>query len=165
MSNPRHVVFGPTGEIGRWLVAELTGAGDQVAVIMRNAGARRDTFAAWIAAHGGNARQLVFIEGDVTRDRLGIDELGRKQIADARLIYNLSARYAWGLSKRRPPRSMCAGQSGSSNSQQRSPRGRASFTRPAISWHPNYGSNSWVCAGTRRRRSSNGRVSSRPWSL
>lgn len=99
MSNPRHVVFGPTGEIGRWLVAELTGAGDQVAVIMRNAGARRDTFAAWIAAHGGNARQLVFIEGDVTRDRLGIDELGRKQIADARLIYNLSARYAWGLSK------------------------------------------------------------------
>ena len=66
---------------------------------MRNAGARRDTFAAWIAAHGGNARQLVFIEGDVTRDRLGIDELGRKQIADARLIYNLSARYAWGLSK------------------------------------------------------------------
>jgi pimeloyl-ACP methyl ester carboxylesterase/nucleoside-diphosphate-sugar epimerase len=94
----RSVVLGATGEIGRWLVAELTGSGENVTIVMRNAAARAEEYVKWIAAHQGQPDRLSIVEGDVTQDQLGIEKVDRASLADARLVYNLSGRYAWGLS-------------------------------------------------------------------
>ena len=99
MSVPGIVVFGATGEIGRWLVVDLTASGERVAAVLRKPAARRGEFLSWIDRHGGDAGKIAVIEGDLTHDRLGIDDASYGTLADIRLVYNLGGRYAWGLTR------------------------------------------------------------------
>ncbi|GAW42274.1 short chain dehydrogenase [Brevundimonas sp. SH203] len=99
MPDPSVVVFGGTGEIGRWLVVELTAADTAVALVLRNAQGRQAEFSSWIEDHGGDASKIVYVEGDLTLDRLGLGDRFIETLTAVRLVYNLSGRYAWGMTR------------------------------------------------------------------
>lgn len=99
MNHPGIVIFGATGEIGRWLVVELTAAGETVALVVRNVEARHSEFSSWINRHGGNASNIIYTEGDVTHDWLGISDAVLRTMFCVRLVYNLSGRYSWGMTR------------------------------------------------------------------
>ncbi|MGW5355844.1 alpha/beta fold hydrolase [Streptomyces sp. NPDC004031] len=78
------IVFGATGFIGRSLVAELLGRGQQVAAVVRN-----DTLTPWLTGQGIGTGGLTVATADITRPLGGLP--------DARVVYNCAARYAFGL--------------------------------------------------------------------
>ncbi len=87
------MVTGGTGLIGRWLLAELTRT-RTVAAIVRNAAARGAELRAFVDRHGGDARRLVVVEGDVEAPGLGLKE----ELEGVRDVFHLAARFAFGLS-------------------------------------------------------------------
>ncbi|WP_342375051.1 SDR family oxidoreductase [Myxococcus stipitatus] len=91
------LVIGSTGLIGRWLVPELTRQGRRVALLSRNAQARAQEYRDWVAALGGEPRQLVFLEGDLDAPRLGLRTSDEASLAGVRDVFHLGARFAWHL--------------------------------------------------------------------
>ncbi|AGC46859.1 hypothetical protein MYSTI_05582 [Myxococcus stipitatus DSM 14675] len=91
------LVIGATGLIGRWLVPELTRQGRRVALLSRNAQARAQEYRDWVAALGGEPRQLVFLEGDLDAPRLGLSASDDASLAGVRDVFHLGARFAWHL--------------------------------------------------------------------
>ncbi|GAB2511287.1 alpha/beta fold hydrolase [Nocardia heshunensis] len=81
------IVFGATGFIGRSLVAELLGEGQQVAAAVRT-----DTLTPWLAARGIDLGGLTVVTADITEPLSGLPEV--------RDVYNTAARYAFGLEER-----------------------------------------------------------------
>ncbi|MEV3927738.1 alpha/beta fold hydrolase [Actinomadura coerulea] len=78
------IVFGATGFVGRSLVAELLGRGQQVTAVVRN-----DTLTPWLTDQGVDAGRLVIATADITRPLTGLP--------DVRDVYNTAGRYAFGL--------------------------------------------------------------------
>ncbi|MEV3927442.1 alpha/beta fold hydrolase [Actinomadura coerulea] len=78
------IVFGATGFVGRSLVAELLGRGQQVAAVVRN-----DTLTPWLTDQGVDTGKLVIVTADITRPLTGLP--------DVRDVYNTAGRYAFGL--------------------------------------------------------------------
>ena len=89
------LVTGATGFIGRWLLASLTRDGQKVAALVRNADKRRDELASSVNRLGGDARNLLVVEGDVEQEGLGL----RAPLTSIRVVHHLAARFAFGLSR------------------------------------------------------------------
>ncbi|MFI6291319.1 alpha/beta fold hydrolase [Nonomuraea sp. NPDC050790] len=80
------IVFGASGFVGRFLVAELLGRGQRVA-----AAVREDTLTPWLRAQGTGTGGLRVVTADLTRPLAGLPE--------ARDVYNTAGRYAFGLTR------------------------------------------------------------------
>ncbi|MFJ2032268.1 NAD-dependent epimerase/dehydratase family protein [Streptosporangium sp. NPDC087985] len=78
------IVFGATGFIGRSLVAELLGRGQQVAAAVRN-----DTLTPWLTSQDVNTSGLTVVTADITRPLAGLPQV--------RDVYNPAGRFAFGL--------------------------------------------------------------------
>ncbi|MFF8409450.1 alpha/beta fold hydrolase [Streptomyces omiyaensis] len=81
------IVFGATGFIGRFLVAELLGRGQRVAAAVRN-----DTLTPWLVSRGVDLGGLEIVTADVTRPLTELPEV--------RDVYNAAGRFAFGLGER-----------------------------------------------------------------
>ncbi|AKF10033.1 alpha/beta fold hydrolase [Sandaracinus amylolyticus] len=86
-------VTGGSGFIGRWLLAELTRRGRRVVALVRRAGEREKELRAFVDAHGGDARLLRCVDGDLTRDGLGLD-IALEGVRD---VYHLGAAFEFGM--------------------------------------------------------------------
>lgn len=80
------IVFGATGFIGRSLVAELLGRGQQVVAVVRN-----DTLTPWLKSRNVGTGGLTVVTADISRPLTGAGLPG------ARDVYNTAGRYSFGL--------------------------------------------------------------------
>ncbi|MFJ9695525.1 SDR family oxidoreductase [Kitasatospora sp. NPDC101183] len=95
---PRALVIGATGFIGRWLVLELLGRGTPVAATFRGTTAGA-ALRRWLRTHGGDERGLTTVAADVTAPGLGLRPGGEDRLGEVRDVYNLAARYQFGLTR------------------------------------------------------------------
>ena len=93
----RALVTGATGLVGRWLITELSRDGWEVLAPVRRAAERGAELAAWVGAHGGDARRIRVVEGDLAKDGLGLDTEARAAALGSRLVLHLGAAMAMGL--------------------------------------------------------------------
>ncbi|GAA2208360.1 hypothetical protein GCM10009850_038180 [Nonomuraea monospora] len=87
---PDSIVFGASGLIGRFLVAELLRRGRAVAATVRGA----DRLTAWLTEEGVPVDGLTVVRADITRPGLGLPPGELTQVRD---VYNCAGRYAFGL--------------------------------------------------------------------
>ncbi|TDD75653.1 NAD-dependent epimerase/dehydratase family protein [Actinomadura darangshiensis] len=92
---PGSLVFGATGFIGRWLVAELLAQGRPVAVTVREEG-RGDELRTWLRGHDVDDGRLSVAEADIARPGLGLD---RERLDWVRDVYNAAALFRFGLGR------------------------------------------------------------------
>jgi pimeloyl-ACP methyl ester carboxylesterase/nucleoside-diphosphate-sugar epimerase len=93
------LVTGASGLIGRWLVPELTRLGRDVVAIVRQADRRRAEYLAWVADHGGDARRVTLIDGDLARPGLGLDVEGTRLASTARDVFHVGALMQFGMTE------------------------------------------------------------------
>jgi TetR/AcrR family transcriptional repressor of lmrAB and yxaGH operons len=93
-----HVVTGATGLIGRWLVPELTRLGRDVALV-RRADERRAEYLRWVTDHGGDAKRVTLVEGDLAAPDLGLDAEGRRLASTARDVFHAGALMQFGMTE------------------------------------------------------------------
>ena len=93
------LVFGATGFIGRWLVAELLGRGRTVAVAVRGGADRGEELRGWLREHGVDARGLVVVDADIARPGLGLGEGDRERLEGVRDVFNAAALFRFGLGR------------------------------------------------------------------
>ncbi|MFS0692101.1 alpha/beta fold hydrolase [Streptomyces nitrosporeus] len=86
------VVFGAGGFIGRSLVLELLGRGEEVAAAVHGGG---DRLTRWLTDRGAATGRLTVLTADITRPGLGLPEQGLDEVRD---VYNTAARFAFGMS-------------------------------------------------------------------
>ena len=86
------MVTGGTGLIGRWLLAELTRTRN-VAAVVRRAKDRTAELREFVSAHGGDARRLTVVDGDVETPGLGLTE----SFDAVRDVFHVAARFAFRL--------------------------------------------------------------------
>ncbi|GAB2769617.1 alpha/beta fold hydrolase [Amycolatopsis magusensis] len=90
------VVFGATGFLGRWTVLHLLGRGRRVAAVVRDPGGLSD----WLVDHGADVERLLFVAGDITAGPgLGLSAEDDERLVGARDVFNVAARYRFGLSR------------------------------------------------------------------
>jgi len=92
-NTPDTLVTGGTGFLGRWLLASLTSRGRHVAALVRNAGERGPELCAFVDAHGGDARRLVVLDGDLGAEGLGLE----RPLDEVRDVFHLAAAFAFGM--------------------------------------------------------------------
>ncbi|GAA2883942.1 alpha/beta fold hydrolase [Nonomuraea rubra] len=88
---PDSLVFGASGLIGRFLVAELLSRGHTVAAAARGGG---DALTAWLTGRNVPVDGLAIVRADITRPGLGLPP---DELAAVRDVYNCAGRYAFGL--------------------------------------------------------------------
>lgn len=97
MSAARHaLVFGASGFIGRWLVAELASQGVQVTSVVRSE-ASAEELNAWLCAHG-LAEGTPWVLVDFDADDLGL-AADASALAGITEIYNLAGAFRFGMSR------------------------------------------------------------------
>ncbi|MGV9264268.1 SDR family oxidoreductase [Kitasatospora sp. NPDC003701] len=98
---PRTLVLGATGFLGRWLVLELLGRGESVAAGVRGGPgtARDEQLRHWLREHGTDDSALTTVAADLTRPGLGLTTADEARLAGVRDVHNLAARYLFGLDR------------------------------------------------------------------
>ncbi|MBI1758836.1 MAG: alpha/beta fold hydrolase [Actinobacteria bacterium] len=91
------LVVGGTGQIGRWLLPELTRRGRSVAAVVRDGAAREAELRGWVADHGGVPELLVVLTGDLERPGLGLTAADDQRLLAIRDVYNVGGLFAFGL--------------------------------------------------------------------
>jgi dihydroflavonol-4-reductase len=94
MNDGEVLVTGANGFIGRWLLCELTGRGRSVVAMVRRAAEREAELRSFVSAHGGDARLLRVVEGEIERPGLGLTA----PLTGVRAVYHLAARFEFGAS-------------------------------------------------------------------
>ena len=90
-------VTGGTGYIGQHLLALLTAKGHPTTVLMRKPEAL-PALQVLVNQHGGDARLLTAVAGDLALPELGLDADALLQVQRAKVVFHLGAHFAWGLS-------------------------------------------------------------------
>lgn len=93
-------VTGGSGFVGQHLLAHLTTAGHKTWVLMRspeNIGRLRDQ----VSQLGGNPALVHVVEGDISRDGLGLSDAGKQCVSSASVVFHLAAQFSWGLTMER----------------------------------------------------------------
>lgn len=99
MPLPTTLVLGADGFLGRWLTLDLLLRGQHVAVGLRGGGARDAGLRAWLTGHGAGTTALTTVDTDVSRPGLGLSPADDARLAGVRDVFNLAARYAFGLAR------------------------------------------------------------------
>lgn len=98
---PRTLILGATGFLGRWLTLELLHRGEPVAAAVRggrdSAGDRE--LRQWLRGHGANNGTLTTVATDITRPGLGLSAADDARLGAVRDIHNLAALYRFGLGR------------------------------------------------------------------
>ena len=97
MQKTTTLVTGATGFIGRWLVLELLSQGLSVTALMRKPDAQLPDLQEWIRQRGGDAKKLSAMQGDLSKDKLGLSVQDIEQLNDLHHIFHLGAVMQWNL--------------------------------------------------------------------
>ncbi|AHC82250.1 MULTISPECIES: SDR family oxidoreductase [Pseudomonas] len=89
-------VTGGSGFVGQHLLAHLTATGHKTWVLMRNP-ANIERLKEQVGQLGGNPAYLNAVEGDISRDGLGLSEADRQCVTSAAVVFHLAAQFTWGL--------------------------------------------------------------------
>ena len=93
-------VTGGSGFVGQHLLARLTAAGYKAWVLMRTPG-NIERLRKQVGQLGGNPAYIHAVEGDISREGLGISEADKQCVSSASVIFHLAAEFSWGLSMER----------------------------------------------------------------
>ncbi|WP_336938384.1 SDR family oxidoreductase [Acinetobacter modestus] len=92
------LVAGATGFVGRFLIAELLKNGHQVFALLRRQSVQQASLEQWFSAQHIPTHSLTFIQGDVTKPKLGMSEQDWEKLSSVNTLYNSSALFSWNLS-------------------------------------------------------------------
>ncbi|MBF8739563.1 SDR family oxidoreductase [Pseudomonas guariconensis] len=89
-------VTGGSGFVGQHLLARLTATGHKTWVLMRNPeniGHLKEQ----VGRLGGNPAFIHAVEGDISREGLGLSEADRRCVSSVSVVFHLAAQFSWGL--------------------------------------------------------------------
>lgn len=89
-------VTGGSGFVGQHLLAHLTTIGHTTRVLMRNPdniGHLREQ----VTRLGGDPAFIHAVEGDISREGLGLSEADKQRLSSASVVFHLAAQFTWGL--------------------------------------------------------------------
>ncbi|RCL27569.1 NAD-dependent dehydratase [Pseudomonas sp. AFG_SD02_1510_Pfu_092] len=89
-------VTGGSGFVGQHLLARLTATGHKTWVLMRNP-ENLERLRQQVSQLGGNPEHVQAVQGDISRDGLGLDEAGMRSVSSAAVAFHLAAEFTWGL--------------------------------------------------------------------
>jgi pimeloyl-ACP methyl ester carboxylesterase/nucleoside-diphosphate-sugar epimerase len=81
-------VTGGTGLLGRWVVNALAARGRNVGVLVRGSKERGADLVAWLGARGADVSRVALLEGELTRDGLGLSALDARSLAHVRDVFH-----------------------------------------------------------------------------
>ncbi|NQD53893.1 SDR family oxidoreductase [Pseudomonas sp. CM25] len=93
-------VTGGSGFVGQHLVARLTATGHKTWVLMRSP-ENIERLKEQVGRLGGNPAHIHAVEGDISKEGLGLSKDDRQYVASASVIFHLAAQFCWGLTMER----------------------------------------------------------------
>ncbi|WP_343597047.1 SDR family oxidoreductase [Pseudomonas sp.] len=93
-------VTGGSGFVGQHLLAHLTTAGHKTWVLMRSP-ENIERLREQVGQLGGNPALVHAVEGDISRDGLGLSDAGRQCVSTVSVVFHLAAQFSWGLTMER----------------------------------------------------------------
>ncbi|WP_422403752.1 SDR family oxidoreductase [Pseudomonas sp. GZD-209] len=93
-------VTGGSGFVGQHLLARLTAKGYKTRVLMRTPG-NIERLRKQVSQLGGNPAYIHAVEGDISREGLGLSEADKQCVSSVSVIFHLAAEFSWGLSMER----------------------------------------------------------------
>ncbi|MCU0122931.1 SDR family oxidoreductase [Pseudomonas vlassakiae] len=93
-------VTGGSGFVGQHLLARLTATGHKAWVLMRSP-ENIDRLRQQVSSLGGDAAYIHAVEGDISREGLGLSEADRQRVSSAAVAFHLAAQFTWGLTMER----------------------------------------------------------------
>lgn len=93
-------VTGGSGFVGQHLLARLTATGHKTWVLMRTP-ANIERVREQVGRLGGNPAFIHAVEGDISREGLGLSESDKERISAAAVVFHLAAQFTWGLTMER----------------------------------------------------------------
>ncbi|XBT41853.1 SDR family oxidoreductase [Pseudomonas viridiflava] len=89
-------VTGGSGFVGQHLLAHLTATGHTTRVLMRNP-ENIERLRAQVSRLGGDPAYIHAVEGDISREGLGLSEADKQCVSSAAVVFHLAAQFTWGL--------------------------------------------------------------------
>ncbi|WP_087500727.1 SDR family oxidoreductase [Pseudomonas sp. SID14000] len=89
-------VTGGSGFVGQHLLARLTATGHKTWVLMRNP-ENIERLREQVGRLGGNPAYIHAVEGDISREGLGLSEADQQCVSSAAVVFHLAAQFTWGL--------------------------------------------------------------------
>ncbi|MFC5664927.1 SDR family oxidoreductase [Kitasatospora misakiensis] len=96
------LILGANGFIGRWLTLHLLATGRPTIAGVRgngNGNGNGDELRAWLRERNAADAELTTVQVDVTRPDLGLSSTDREALSATADVYNLAARYRFGLTR------------------------------------------------------------------
>ncbi|SDT32458.1 Male sterility protein [Pseudomonas asplenii] len=89
-------VTGGSGFVGQHLLARLTATGHKTWVLMRSPG-NIERLREQVGQLGGNPASIHAVEGDISKEGLGLSEADRQRVASVSVVFHAAAQFTWGL--------------------------------------------------------------------
>lgn len=93
-------VTGGSGFVGQHLLARLTSTEHKTWVLMRSP-ANIERLKEQVGQLGGNPAYIHAVEGDISREGLGLSEADKQRVSAATVVFHLAAQFTWGLAMER----------------------------------------------------------------
>lgn len=93
-------ITGGSGFVGQHLLSRLTATGHKTWVLMRTPG-NIERLREQVGQLGGNPAFIHAVEGDISREGLGLSEADKQNVSAATVIFHLAAEFSWGLTLER----------------------------------------------------------------
>ncbi|MFJ2524256.1 SDR family oxidoreductase [Pseudomonas capeferrum] len=93
-------ITGGSGFVGQHLLSRLTAKGHKTWVLMRPPG-NIERLREQVGQLGGNPAFIHAVEGDISREGLGLSEADKQNVSSATVIFHLAAQFSWGLTLER----------------------------------------------------------------